>query len=102
MRNTYTAQYRKGDALMTAFLSKRESPESAEATAARYAEYAKRYGEDAARMTADGVELLVCDMGGSYDVLFQKGRLVGGIYSAEDKNLAIQAAAELWSQLDHE
>jgi len=99
MQNTYTARYRKGDAVVTAFLSRRQSPESARTTFARYTEYAKKYGKGIKRIGVGGVELVCCNMGGNYDVLFHKGQLMGGVFSVEDQYLAIPAAAELWRQL---
>jgi len=102
MRNTYMAQYTKGDVVVTTFLSQRESQEIARATVAKYIEYANQYGEGVKNLTADGAELVSCDMNGSYDVVFQKGNLVGGVSMVEEQNLAIQAAIDLWKQLSHE
>ncbi len=102
MRNTYMAQYTKGDAVVTIFLSQRDSHEIAQVTVAKYVEYANQYGEGVKSLTVDGVELVSCDMKGSYDVVFQKGRLVGGVSMVEEQSLAIQAAIDLWRQLPYE
>jgi hypothetical protein len=102
MRNTYTAQYRKDESLITVFLSQEESAESAETTVGRYTGYAKRYGDTVERLTFENIKLTACDMKGSYDVVFSKGRLVAGVYSAEDKILAVRTAAELWRKLSDE
>ncbi|NQU13137.1 MAG: hypothetical protein HQ561_03270, partial [Desulfobacteraceae bacterium] len=45
---------------------------------------------------------IVCDMDGEYDVIFRKGRLVGGVSSVDDRLLAIEAAIDLWRQLPQE
>lgn len=102
MRNTYMAQYTKGDAVVTIFLSQRNSQEIANATVAKYIEYAKKYGEGVKSLTVDGVELVSCDMNGNYDVVFQKGNLVGGVSAVKEQSPAIQAAIDLWRQLPHE
>ena len=102
MRNTYVAQYNKGDAVVTIFLSQRESQEIARATVAKYIEHAKKYGEGVKGLTVDGLELVSCDMNGSYDVVFQKGNLVGGVSAVEEQSLTIQAAIDLWRQLPDE
>jgi len=102
MRNTYMAQYTKGDAVVTIFLSQRDSQEIARATVAKYIDYANQYGEGVKSLTVDGLELVSCDMNGSYDVVFQKGNLVGGVSEVEEQSLAIQAAIDLWRQLPHE
>ena len=99
MRNTYTAQYNKGDAAVTIFLSQRKSQEIAQVTVAKYIEYANQYGKGVKSLTVEGVELVSCDMNGSYDVVFQKGNLVGGVSAVEEESPAIQAAIDLWKQL---
>jgi hypothetical protein len=99
MKNTYIAQYRKGGVLVTAFLSQRGSEESARNAVAQYAEYAKKYGKGIKLLKEKGVELLSCDMVGNYDVVFQKGRLMGGASSAKDQSLAVRMAVELWNEM---
>jgi len=102
MQNTYTTKYRKGNSRISAFLSRKDSPASAQATVAGYARYVGDYGEGVERLEQDGIELVLCDMGGSFNVIFQKGRLVGGVMSVGDQHLAVQAAAEFWRQLSYE
>lgn len=102
MKETYMARYRKENATVTAFLSRRDTPETARAIVSRYKEYARKYGERVDRIKQDGVELTICDMGGDFDVIFQKGRLVGGVSSVDDPTLALRAAIDLWNQLPHE
>ena len=65
----------------------------------RFAEYAKKYGKEIDRMKIDGLEFVSCDMGKNYDVIFQKGPLMGGVLSVEDQNLGLRVASELWRQL---
>lgn len=95
MQNTYTAEYTKSGTLVTAFLSRRDSPESARDAVDRYIEHAERYGDGVERLTVDGVGLVTCDMGGNYDVVFRNGALVGGVTGVEDRALAIQTAVDL-------
>jgi hypothetical protein len=99
MRNTYTATYRKGNTLVTAFLSQQDSAESARAKVVRYAAYAKKYGKGTDRLRAGEVELVSCDMGGTYDVVYQKGRIIGGVSFVEDRGMAIRVAIEIWEKL---
>jgi len=42
------------------------------------------------------------DMGDIYDVVFQKGTLVAGVTEVEDEDVGIQAAVDLWRQLQTE
>ncbi len=99
MRSTYTADYRKGDQIVTVFLSKHDTPKSARENVVRYSGYAKTFGEGFDEMTVNGVDLVTCDMGGMYDVVFHNGRIMGGVSSVEDRKLAVRSAVELWKQL---
>ena len=65
----------------------------------RYTGFAEKYGRAIERLKIGEVELVSCDMGGSYDVVFQKGPLMGGVSAVEDRGLAIRAASDLWQQL---
>ncbi len=99
MRNTYTAVYKKDNTLVTVFLSRQKSTESARSVVLQYAGYALRYGNGCDQLKAGKVELASCNMDGSFDVIFIKGRRVGGVTSVQDKDLAIRTAIEMWEQL---
>jgi len=99
MRNTYTAEYRKEDTVITAFISRHSTPAAAEDTVARFNGYVKNFGDSIKAEEIGGVKLIVCDMGGIFDVAFTKGRLAGGVSSVEDRDLAVKSAVELWRQL---
>jgi hypothetical protein len=68
----------------------------------RYIEYSQKYGEGIEQLKQNGTKLVLCDMGDSFDVIFKKGQLVGGVYKVRDRNTAVQAAFEFWKQLNHE
>ena len=102
MTNTYLARYRKGKTVVKVFLSRRDSSETARTVVARYAGYAGEYGKGIDRINQSGIKLIVCDMDGEYDVIFRKGRLVGGVSSVDDRTLAIEAAVDLWRQMPQE
>jgi hypothetical protein len=99
MRNTYTAEYVKSGTHLTAFLSRRDNADTAGDAVDRYEQYAERYGASVERLSVDGVQLVVCDMGDNHDVLFRKLSLVGGVTAVDDRDLAIQTAVELHSQV---
>jgi hypothetical protein len=102
MRNTYTASYQKADTKVEVFLSRRDSLEEAQTALTQYVEYGERYGESVERQTAGDVELVSCDMGESYDIVFQKGRLLAGVTAVENQEIAIEAAVDFWRQLNEE
>ena len=99
MNDTYLAEYKKGNTKVMAFLSRRDSVESARTLVEKYTTHAIRYGKEVNRHKAEKVELVSCDMGESYDVIFHKGHLIGGVFSVDNRELAIRAAIEIWEQL---
>lgn len=102
MRNTYIARYHRGQTEVAVFLSRQDSVESAQATVAGFIEHANLYGKQVKPLTVDGIELMVCDMGEINDIVFQKGLLVAGVTEVEDQQAGVQAAIDLWRQLQTE
>lgn len=100
LTDTYTAEYKRADTEITAFVSRRKTSSDAESIIKQYAEYAGRYGKDVERVTVGDIVLTVCDMGDRFDLVSQKGNLVCGVVDVTDRNLAIRAATELWRQLE--
>jgi len=102
MKNTYMARYKKNQTHVTVFLSSRDSVKSARDAIASYAEHAHLYGQNTEQLNINGIELMSFDMGDIYDIVFQKGTLVAGIAGVEDPDVGIQAAVDLWKQLQTE
>jgi hypothetical protein len=102
MKNTYLAEYKRNQTHVTVFLSRRDSVETAREVIAAYIEHARLYGRSVERLNINGAELISFDMGDIYDVVFQKGTLVAGVTGAEGRDVGIQAAADLWKQLQTE
>ena len=99
MNDTYLAEYKKGSTKVMAFLSRRDSAESARTIVEKYTTHAVKYGKEVSRHKVGEVELVTCDMGESYDVIFHKNHLIGGVFSVANRELAIRAAIEIWEQL---
>ena len=99
LTNTYTAKYYKDKIEVSVFLSQQDSIESVNTIIAKLKEHVNKYGKGVDLLSVDGIELLSCDMGKYYDVIFQKGCLAAGVTGVKDKELAIGAAIELWKQL---
>ena len=102
MKNTYMAKYKRNQTQVTVFLSRRDSVENAADAITKYAEHAHLYGENIEQLNINGVELTSFDMGDIYDVVFQKGTLIAGVTEAQDPDVGIQAAVDLWKQLQTE
>ena len=99
MGNTYMAQYRKKGVLVSVFLLQKDQHSEAGEILARYAAYAGNFGKGAWKVKHHGVDITLCDMDGNYDVLFQKGGIVAGLTSIEDRKFAVDLALELWRLL---
>ncbi|UCE41082.1 MAG: hypothetical protein JSV17_16860, partial [Candidatus Aminicenantes bacterium] len=99
MQNTYMAEYLRGETTVKAFLSQQTSPEVAIDLVERYAEYSQEYGQGYKRTIKNGAEFVLCDMGGTFDVIFQKGRIVSGVISVNQRVRAMEIAYDLWIQL---
>lgn len=99
MQNTYTAEYLKGEIPVKAFLSQQASSDAAQELIDRYAEYSQEYGQGFKRMMKKNAEFVLCDMGGTFDVIFRKGRVVSGVISANTQVSAMEIAYDLWVQL---
>ncbi len=95
MQDTYIAQYNKGGAKVTAFLSRQPSPAAAAETLASYETHLNKYGKIVASEGNDAYKLVTADMGGAFDVVFRQGRLIGGVSMVESRALAEKAAREL-------
>jgi hypothetical protein len=102
LRNTYTAKYYKDKIEVSVFLSQQDSPESVRITITKFKEHVNKYGKGVDLLSVDGIELISCDMGKYYDVIFQKGSFAAGVTGVKDKDLAIGAAIDLWKQLQTE
>lgn len=100
MKNTYMASYRRPEAEVVVFLSRCDSVESAESAVTEFIEHMNFYGKGMKQLTVEGIEMAACDMGGVHDIVFRKGRLVGGVTGIEDQKVGIEAAVELWRQVE--
>ena len=102
LHDTYTAKYFRDEIEIPVFLSHQDSPASATEIIKKYKGHVNKYGKGVETSTIDGVEVIVCDMGKYYDVIFQKGSFVAGIIGLRDKNIAIEASTDFWKQLQIE
>jgi hypothetical protein len=100
MQNTYTAEYLAVETSIKAFLSQQANPDTALDLVERYAEYSQEYGQGYKSAIKNGAEFVLCDMGGTFDVIFQKGRIVSGVIAANNPAKAIEVAYDLWVQLE--
>ena len=93
--NVFTAVYRSGDGEVTAFLSRRDSPEAAEALAEAYGRFLLAFGgrELDPPIPADGVREI--DILDALELIFVRGPFLGGVHEAENRAFARSVATEL-------
>jgi len=99
MKDTYVAQYRKGGAKVMAFVSKQPSPDAAAKTLTSYEAYLTKFGKVIGKQETDIYTSVTGDMGGTFDVVFRKGRLIGGVSMVESQSIAEKAAMDLMAFL---
>jgi hypothetical protein len=102
LHDTYTAKYYKDNIEISVFLSQQDSPVSAETIITKFKNHVNKYGKGVEVISVDGIEVLVCDLGKYYDVIFQKGSLVSGVTGVKDKSLAVETSIDFWKQLQTE
>jgi len=95
MQDTYLASYNKEGVKVTAFLARRPSPEAAAQTLASYEAHLNKFGKVVEKESNGTDTLVAADMGGAFDVVFRKGRLIGGVSMVASRTLAEKTAREL-------
>jgi hypothetical protein len=91
----YTAKYKIDNIEMTAFISRRSTPDEARQIAAGYYQFLMNFGgKDAESKDAKMVEIM-----DNYDVVFSKGTMLAGVHESPDKNAAEKLAAMLAGEI---
>jgi len=99
LERVFTATYGTAGAEMTAFLSRRATPQEALDLSRSYVDFLKAYGGEvrAFDQPVPGAALVaVLDM---YEVIFSQGPYLAGVHEAPDRNQALQLAGELAAKL---
>lgn len=99
LKNTFTAKYLVDETEVSVFISSPDSPEAQTSTITKFKEHVLKYGKGVDSISSGGTDLIVCDMGRYFDIIFQKGSYVAGITGHNDKELAIRAAILLRDQI---
>jgi len=102
MKNIYTADFEKNGIRLKVFITKQPSLESVQTLISQYADYVQKYGKEVERLAMEDTELMACDMGGHFDVIFHKGHLVGGVLSVKDRAVALKEAIDFRNQISEE
>jgi len=101
MKDVFTAKYSRGDEKITAFISKKDSSQEANSTVKHYIQYCENYGEGSKRITKNGTDLFLCNMNGTFDIIFSAGSLVCGVLLMTDPDEAVGSALRIWGEHFH-
>jgi hypothetical protein len=99
LTDTFTAKYRFGNQIVTAFLSKRADSKDAEAVAEDYQNFLIENGAVVKNAATEAIEAKVVDFYGTTEIIFTAGPFVAGIHEAEDQNAAEKVAQMLLNKL---
>ena len=102
LKNTFTAQYKLGDEIITAFLSKRANPQEAEKIAESYYDFLINNGgveKDMPLAGPPGRFGRAVDFYGTTEIVFATGSFVAGVHEAENEQHARELAAALFNKL---
>src|SRR5262249_56817143 len=78
LSDVFAAEYEAGGAHMTLFVHRAADAAAAARVFEQYAEYVPKQGKIVEKKATDGGETLIADFGGEDDIIFHKGRYVGG------------------------
>lgn len=96
MKETFTARYRMGDALVTVFVSDRGEEKIARLVQEQYVGYLVEYGENPERLLFGDVGVGLSDLGGGfYDAMFRIGAKVYGVSGVEGRDPVVKAVETL-------
>ena len=100
LNRVYTAGYKINGAELSAFISRRETPQQAEKLASAYKQFLLTFGgkqQTTSPLIADAGIVIILD---TYEVIFSQGRYVAGVREAVDASQAIDLAVILKKNLE--
>jgi hypothetical protein len=99
LTDVYTARYTGEGGEVTAFLTRRGSPQEAREVYGRYVAYLRKYGRVVAQGSAEGGAVAEGEIGGFYEAAFAKGAVFGGVTGARGREVAKERAKMLMDGL---
>ena len=99
MSDVYIVTYEQEGVEIPAFVTRRGSVTEAQQLLEEYRGCLSTYGALLPPLESDDITLTRGDMGGFYDVVFQKGEYLGGVNFVADQTLAEEMATRLAENL---
>ena len=102
LTDTYSAQYKTGEKMVSIFFSRRKNADEAKTVAKNYYDFlitngAKTSPADSEILKSAGASVL--DFYGNIEIVFPAGIFVGGVHEADNKQAAVKAAEILIGRL---
>lgn len=102
LTDTFTAQYKLGDEMITAFFTRRSNPQEAQIAAESYYNFVINNGGSVKSITNETLKTLkgkVLDFYGTVEIVATTGPFVAGIHEAENQKSAEKLAVMLINKL---
>jgi hypothetical protein len=100
LTNVFTARYKVGEEIITAFVSERPGIKEAEALAESYCKFLIENGATSRNTTDASFTGKVMDLYGATEIVFTAGPFVAGVHEAENQQAAEKTAEELLNRLN--
>ena len=94
-KNVFTAKYQTGEAEVLAFVTRAASVEAAGALRAAYLDFLAANGGKTLAAGANPPEATAVELMGNTEVVFSRGKVVGGVHGAPNLRIAQAVAAAL-------
>jgi len=98
--DVYAAEYETDDGELTLFVHRAADEAEAGALYDRYGAFFQEFGRIAWRAADASKRIVAGEVSDVYDVVFVKGRYVGGVAGADDLDAAEKAATDFYDRLD--
>ena len=99
LKNTYIARYRVGRQTTTTFYSRMETAEEARHQFNQYLDHVREYGKIIRKQRRRNTTYVECKTGDATDIIFLKGKVMGGVISITDSNLVLRHLIDFSNQL---
>jgi hypothetical protein len=96
----YTASYGAGDSQVTAFVSKRESPDAATQLAEAYGRFLIENGASELGELPNAPGSKIFQVFDTYEIVLYRGVFLGGVHEADSRENAEATATRLYGKLD--
>ncbi len=99
LNQVYTAEYRLNDESLTAYLSRRQTPDQAEEIAAAYGKFLIAFGGQTIEQQIPLKNAQFIEILDTYEIIFSCGPFLAGVREATTRDQAVKLAIQLFNQI---